>query len=234
MPRRTRIRDQRQPKKNIQRRWIYIGLITLAAIIIAGLLIYPNLNKQNPDTTSVAPALNFTPVPNANGLSMGKADAPVKVEEYSDFQCPYCKQFFTDIEPIVIPKYVATGKVLFTYNPFSFIGPESKLAAEAAFCAADQNKFWEMHYQIFNAQGTENSGIFTKTSLNRLGSAIGLDLPKFRDCLDTGKYTQKVEDANTTAMGLKVESTPSFFVNGKGPLMMNQVVAEIDKALAGQ
>lgn len=228
MPRRAHIRDQRQPNKNTQRRWIYIGLIALAAIVVVVLVILQNANAT--PTATIA----FTPVPNANGLSMGKADAPVKVEEYSDFQCPYCKQYFTDIEPIVIPKYIATGKVFFTYNPFSFIGPESKLAAEAAFCAADQNKFWQMHYQIFTAQGVENSGIYTKTKLNQLGSEIGLDLPKFRDCLDNGKYTQRVEDANTAAMGKKVESTPSFFVNGKGPLMMNQVIAEIDKALAGQ
>jgi protein-disulfide isomerase len=229
MARRTHVKDQRQPKQNPNRRWILIGLITLAALIIAGLLILPNLINQ-----PAAVTVQFTPVPNANGLSMGKADAPVKLEEYSDFQCPYCKQYFTDIEPTVIEKYVSTGKVLFTYNPFSFIGPESKLAAEAAFCAADQNKFWEMHYQIFNAQGAENSGIFTKTSLNRLASQVGLDMPKLRDCLDSGTYTQRVEDANQTAMGRKVESTPSFFVNGKGPFMMNEVVAEIDKALAGQ
>jgi protein-disulfide isomerase len=229
MARRTHVRDQRQPNKRLNRRWISIGLITLGALVIVGLLIYLNLNNQ-----PAAVTVQFTPAPNANGLSMGKADAPVKVEEYSDFQCPYCKQYFTDIEPGVIQKYVATGKVFFTYNPFSFIGPESKLAAEAAFCAADQNKFWEMHYQIFNAQGTENSGIFTKTSLNRLASQVGLDLPKLRDCLDTGKYTQKVEDENQAAMNRKVESTPSFFVNGKGPIMMTDVVAEIDKALAGQ
>lgn len=231
MPRRARARDQRQSTSKPNRRWIYIGLISLAAVIIAGLLIYANLPKTE---TPAAPVASFTPPPFASGQSMGKTTAPVKVEEYSDFQCPYCKAYFTDIEPGVIEKYVSTGKVYFTYNPFSFIGPESKLAAEAVFCAADQEKFWEMHFRIFNAQGAENSGIFTKDSLTKMASQSNLDISKFSACLSNGTYTQKVEDANQAAIARKVESTPSFFVNGKGPLMMNQVVDEIEKALAGQ
>jgi protein-disulfide isomerase len=232
MSKRSRPRDQRQPKTNPNRRWIIIGAIVIAALVIFGILIYPSISTP-PVDTSTPVANNFKPVPNPNGFSMGKADAPVKVEEYSDFQCPYCKQYFTDLEPSVIEKYVTPGKVVFIYNPFSFIGEESKLAAEAAFCAADQNKFWPMHYLIFSSQGTENSGIFTKTSLSKLASQAGLDIAKFHGCFDNGSKSQSVEDANTAAMGRKVESTPSFFVNGKGPLSMNELMAEIDKAVAG-
>jgi len=231
MPKRNRPREKNQPKKSSNQRWYIIGVISIAAIIIAAILIIPNLPKSE---TAVLPTAVFKAVPNPNGLSMGSANAPVKVEEYSDFQCPYCKQFFTDFEAGVIDNYVAKDKVLFTYNPFSFIGAESKLAAEAAFCAADQNKFWEIQTQIFSAQGTENSGIFTNASLKNFAKAAGVDQAKFNSCFDAGTYKTKVDDFNTQATQRGVKSTPSFFVNGKGPLNSNEVTAEIDKALAGK
>ena len=231
MPKRNRPREKSQPKKNPNQRWYIIGVISIAAIIIAAILIIPNLPKSN---TAVIPTAVFKAVPQPDGLAMGAADAPVKVEEYSDFQCPYCKQFFTDFEPGIIDNYIAKNKVRFVYNPFSFIGAESKLAAEAAFCAADQNKFWEIHTQIFSAQGAENSGIFTNASLKNFAKASGVDQAKFNSCLDGGTYKTKVDDYNTQASQRGIKSTPSFFVNGKGPLNSNEVAAEIDKALAGK
>ena len=224
--------DQRKPAPKQDRRWIYIGLISLVAVIVVGVLIFMNqpAAPTSPDSTPVA----FKAVPKPNGMEMGNPNAKVTVEEYSDFQCPYCKLFFTDTEPTLIEKYIATDQVHFVYNPFSFIGAESKLAAEAAFCSADQNKFWEMHTQIFSAQATENGGNFTNTSLTKMASQSGLEMAAFKSCLEKGTYKQKVEDFNTKAMGRKVQSTPSFFVNGVGPLNSNQVLSEVEKALKGQ
>jgi protein-disulfide isomerase len=226
-----RYHKKEQPAaKPLNRMWIYLGIVVVVAIAVVAALVLLNPPKADTATTT-APA--FTAVPNPDGLTMGKADAPVLVEEYSDFQCPYCKQFFTDLQPGIITKYVTTGKVKFTYTPFSFIGNESKIAAEAAFCAVDQNKFWEMEHQIFHAQGAENSGIFTDTSLTRMATAAGLDMAKFKSCYSAHTYKQKVEDTSSAAATRGVSSTPSFYVNGKGPFASNQVTAEIDKALAG-
>ena len=91
MPKRNRPREKNQPKKSSNQRWYIIGVISIAAIIIAAILIIPNLPKSD---TAVLPTAVFKAVPNPNGLSMGSANAPVKVEEYSDFQCPYCKPLF--------------------------------------------------------------------------------------------------------------------------------------------
>jgi len=229
MAKRTHSIDQRKPVKKQDRRWLYIGITSLAAVIIVALLIVLNQPAQSSDPVAT---LAFKPVLNPKGLSMGSDDAKVLVEEYSDFQCPYCKLFYTDFEPALVEKYVETGKVRFVYNPFSFIGEESLLSAEAAFCAVDQNKFWELRTYIFNAQGAENAGIYTKASLNKMAATAGLDTAAFKSCLDKGTHKQTVEDYNTQAMDRKVNSTPSFFVNGVGPLNANQVVVEIDKALA--
>jgi protein-disulfide isomerase len=231
MAKRTHSIEQRRPAKKQNRRWIYIGLISLAAVAVVALLIF--LNQPSAPTTA-SPTVAFAGVPNPNGTSMGNPNAKVLVEEYSDFQCPYCKLFYTDIEPTLVNKYVATNLVRFVYSPFSFIGTESKLSAEASFCAADQNKFWEMHAQIFAAQGAENVGTYTKTSLNKMATQAGLDIAAYKSCMDKGTNKQKVEDFNTQAMSRKVTSTPSFFVNGVGPLSSNEVLAEVEKALTGQ
>lgn len=231
MAKRTHSIDQRKPVKKQNRRWIYIGLISLAAVVIVALLIVLNLPAA---PSAVTPTVAFQGVPNPDGMAMGSPTAKIVVEEYSDFQCPYCKLFVTDIEPTLVNKYVATNLVRFVYNPFSFIGTESQLSAEAAFCAADQNKFWEMHAQIFAAQGAENAGTYTKTSLTKMATQAGLDMAAYKTCMDKGTNKQKVEDYNTQAMNRKVTSTPSFFVNGVGPLNANEVLPEIEKALLGQ
>jgi protein-disulfide isomerase len=96
-------------------------------------------------------------------------DAPVVLVEFSDFQCPYCKKFTDEIEPAIMRDFVSTGKVLFKYVPYSFLddnspGRESKNAAEAAYCAGDQGKFWEYHDMLFTNQGGENQAHSAKTA----------------------------------------------------------------------
>ena len=103
--------------------------------------------------------------PQAQGLSMGDPNAPVKVEEYGDFQCPACRIFHESQEGQLIEKYIKTGLVYFTYTPFSFIGDESVKAAEAAYCAADQGKFWEYHDMLYANQTAENKGDFADSRL---------------------------------------------------------------------
>jgi NADP-reducing hydrogenase subunit HndB len=82
--------------------WITIGIIAVGALLIAGVLIWPSIQKR-----MVKP----NPRPNADYTSMGYKNAKVKVEEFSDFQCPYCKQFATKLEPAIVEKYVTTGKI---------------------------------------------------------------------------------------------------------------------------
>ena len=96
--------------------------------------------------------------PETNGLTMGNPEAKIVVEEFSDFQCIACYRFWTNFEPEFIEKYVATGDVLFKYVPFSFIGNESFQAAEAAYCAEEQGRFWDYHDMLFLNWNGENAG----------------------------------------------------------------------------
>lgn len=155
--------------------------------------------------------------PQANGTAMGDPNAPVKIEEFADFQCPACAVFTSDFEPQIVKDYIATGKVYFKFIPFSFIGAESKAAAEAAYCASDQGKFWEYHDLVLADQRGENQGWYNSARL--LGYAsdprLGLNTTDFKTCFESGKYKQKVLDDMEYSKKNNVNSTPSFVVNGQ-------------------
>jgi protein-disulfide isomerase len=219
----TRSRDKKQ--KSPANRPVYtLGAIILAAVVIAVLLITLNLTQGATQTADL---------PNPAGMSLGDPNAPVKVEEFSDFQCPYCAQFALNAQAGFIEKYVKTGKVYFTYIPFSFIGPESVRAAEAAYCAADQNKFWEFHDALFKNQGGENTGVFSDNKLIGFAQKTGLNMAEFRSCFDSGKYKEKVQTDLNDGKARGVTGTPSFIVNGQKPVFANALESAIEQALNG-
>ncbi|MCL5019399.1 MAG: thioredoxin domain-containing protein [Patescibacteria group bacterium] len=97
--------------------------------------------------------------------ALGKPDAPVTIIEFADYQCPFCERYYTDAEKNIMEDYVKTGKVKFIFRNYAFLGPESILAAEGGYCAAEQGKFWEYHNFLYEHQGPENSGTFSKENL---------------------------------------------------------------------
>ncbi len=223
MAKRTRNREQHS-KKAPNRRNLFIGLIALLAVVVVAVIIFINQPANEPVASR----------PNAQGLSMGDPNAVVKVEEFSDFQCPYCAAFSKNLEPDLVAKYIATGKAHFTYIPYSFIGPELVRAAEAAYCAADQEKFWQYHDILFSNQAGENNGGFSDDKLILLAEKAGLKMTDFRPCFDSNKYRQKVQDDFKQGQDRGVSGTPYFFVNGVGPVDQNKLEATIEQALAGQ
>jgi protein-disulfide isomerase len=153
------------------------------------------------------------------GRVAGKADAPVKIIEFADFQCPFCKQWSDNVEKKVVEEYVNKGVASLQYVSFAFIGEESKRAAEAAECAADQNAFWEYHDLLFLRQGKENSGVYTASNLKKFAQELKahvpkLDTDKFDKCLDSGEKRPAIDAQTKQARDAGVQSTPSFLVNG--------------------
>lgn len=193
-------RRKRQEKLN---RWLPIILVGLFAVALAGVFIVPNLLKK----------VNSRPL--AHGMEMGDPNAAVQVEEFADFQCPACAIFVSADEPSLVSTYVASGKINFKFTPYSFLGPESVLAAEAAYCANDQGKFWEYHDTLYQNQNGENQGYFTNTRLISFANGLGLDTNQFSTCLSGEKYKQKVQDDLTYGTTKNVDRTPSFLVNGR-------------------
>ena len=231
---RLTIREKR--RKQIQRqRTMTIVIVTLVALGIVAILVVPSILR------STAPVGDITPppvvdFPNPDMNSMGDPNAAVTVVEFSDFQCPYCEQFYTGTEKEFIDQYVRTGQVHFTYRSMgNFIGPESANAAEAAYCAGDQGRFWDFHGILFTNQNGENQGAFADKRLVAMAETLGLDMAEFNSCFDGGKYQTAVNQDRADGLAAGVQGTPAFVINGKlvpGALSFAQLQQEIEQAQA--
>ena len=147
--------------------------------------------------------------------TMGDPNAPVYIVEFGDFQCPYCLRFWSQTEPQLIEEYVNTGKVYFEYRSVGeFLGPESAWAAEGAYCAGDQEKFWEFHDTLYTNWTGENVGDYTKDKLVQYAKTLDLDTDEFKSCIDDGRHAATVEQDAADAEAAGAYSTPTFFING--------------------
>ncbi len=226
-------------RKEQSGRFIGIGLVSVVAIFVAFLIIYPNFK---PVGAIAAPEVITRPTVEFNGA--GNPNAPIRIDEYSDFQCPYCAQFYKTTEPKLMEGVVADGTVYFVYNSFGeFIGPESASSAEAAYCAGDQEKFWEMHDMILANQEGENLGAFADRRLIAFAENLGLDMDKFETCFNGSSYKDLIETDLKEGLAAGVKATPSFVmtytVNGEvktklieGAQTIDAFQQEIDAALA--
>jgi len=188
-----------------------ILLISLVAALVAAGLIGVSLwsSRPPPDQKKISSSHYYV-----EGSSKGLLNAKVTIIEYSDFQCPACGYFAKNVEPL-LDGYIEAGKVRFIYRDFAFLGPESQWAAEAAKCAAEQNRFWEYHDKLFLSQRGENRGAFNKANLKRFARDLGLDTQAFEECLDSGRYAEAVREETREGQSRGVNSTPTFFINGR-------------------
>lgn len=221
---------QRRAQSLIRSLWWAGGLAVAAAIVLIV------LSPRPLPTTAVIPT--SAPRPYAGeGKTLGSPDAPVVMEEYSDFQCPYCGRFATDALRRIEEEYIATGNVRFVYYHFAFLGEESVRAAEASECAGEQGHVWDYLDTLFANQNGENRGAFADAYLKSFAEGLGLDMLEFNRCLDTRRYRSVVLQETQEGRRRGVTSTPTFFINGElsaGLLPFEGYKELIDKALAAQ
>lgn len=202
-------RREQMRRKEQRSRLLGIGIISLGAILVAFLIIYPNFKPVGEITTPETLSR-----PNVKNNAAGNPEAPIRLDEYSDFQCPYCRQFFEDTEAKLMDTYVSDGTVYFVYHSFGeFIGSESGGAAEAAYCAGDQDKFWDMHDVIFANQEGENAGAFVDRRLIAFAENLGLDMTTFKSCFNNGNYKDLIAQDAKDAIAAGVTATPSFVMS---------------------
>jgi len=213
-----------------QTRWLIGGVLIIIAV--AAGLIALSLATNRPSSAQASAA----PMPSAldacGGPVCGQATAPVTIEVYADFQCPYCARADIVLQQVA-SQYIETGKVRLEYNNFPIIGPESQTAAQAAECAADQGKFWSYADYLFANQAAENSGTLTVNHLEQIAATLGLDSSTFNTCLTSGKYASLVQQQYSQGQQRGVTATPTLFINGKkyeGAPTYDQLVADIAAA----
>jgi len=158
-----------------------------------------------------------TPPPEPQNMVLSVKDDPVKGEkdakitliEFSDFQCPFCSRHSRDTLPQLEREYIATGKIKYVFRnfPIASIHPLAFKAAEAANCAGEQGKYWEMHDRLF-----ANQNALGLKDLPNHAKALVLEMPKFQQCLDSGKHAEKIRKDLADGQKAGVQGTPSFFL----------------------
>ena len=150
------------------------------------------------------------------GLTLGNANAPVRVLEFADLQCPFCRDYTTGVMPGLVQKYVRTGKVRMEFHALAFIGPDSVRAARVAEAAGRQNKLWNVTDLAYHNQGRENSGWATDAKLRSIAAAVpGLDVKQVFAARDSAAVTAQLKAASDLATRSGVNETPTFLV-GRG------------------
>jgi predicted secreted protein with PEFG-CTERM motif len=149
----------------------------------------------------------------------GSSSAPVTIVEFGDYQCPKCDAWFKNEEPTIKTNYIDTNKAKLYFVDFPFLGADSPIAAQAAYCAGDQGKYWEYHDYLYTNQQGIQSGWASASNLKSYAGTLGLDATQFNSCLDSGKYADKVSHNKDIGSSKGVQGTPAFFIIGSSGAM---------------
>jgi protein-disulfide isomerase len=144
----------------------------------------------------------------ADGPAMGEQKAPVTIVEFSDYQCPFCSRAEETVKK-VLDQYKGKVRLVFRDYPLPF-HPQAQKASEAAHCAGDQGKYWQMHEKLF-----ANQSALGVPQLKDHAKGLGLDAAKFDKCLDSGEKAKIVETSKKAGDEAGVNGTPAFFINGR-------------------
>jgi protein-disulfide isomerase len=222
----------RPTKNKNQNFYALLGLVALVGAVFIG---YQMTRPKAVPVTAIDPN---TPLPKAEGYVLGNSNAPVPVIEFADFECPAFGNFATITEPDVRKRLVETGQISLRFIDFPLsMHQNTWQASNAAACANEQGKFWEMHDQIFANQDRWN-GIATtrpKGELQRLAKAVGLDEGKWESCYDAQKYKLNITANQKEGERRGVGQTPTFIIGSKmlpGSLSFDSFKAYVDTALA--
>lgn len=206
-------------KKNCRKMntWLIAGgvltILLLISIFTGGLHIGPGLFKGGAQQ-KIASEVSTVTVSGGNNIDnskiKGDKNAPVTIVEFSDYECSFCRRFYSQTFGLIDDKYIKTGKVKFIYKNFPLnIHPNAQKAAEAAECAGGQGKYYEMYDELFK-KGVQGGA----TTFKRYAQNINLDTTKFNKCLDSGAMASKIHKDVSEGQKQGVSGTPAFFING--------------------
>jgi protein-disulfide isomerase len=214
------MRAQRRRRQR-QRRLIVISLVALVALLFVAMIALPAIQESRSPVGTIN-QITPQPRPMPEGTAAGDPNAPVRMDVFADFQCVACVQYALTIEPQVMDTYAATGQVYYVFRNYAFMDDsvssnESKQAANASMCAAEQGRFWDYHDILAaNFQGV-NQGNFRDRRLVAFAESLDLDMDQFNACFNENRYRSEIQAdrAEGERLGGGPIGTPSIFVNGE-------------------
>jgi len=191
---------------------VIIGVIVIA--IIAG--VAASLSASSSETMNLDMERSHGTISTAMGSPiLGDPSAPITIVEFGDYQCHQCYNWFHNTKPAIFEDYIATGKANFVFVDMAFLGRDSPKAAQATYCAEEQEMYWEYHDMLYTLQEDKIDGGWANSErLKAIALDLGLDSDLFEACLDSGKYSKRVQYNTQQARDHNVRGTPNFIVVG--------------------
>lgn len=193
-------------------------IFIVGAVLIALLLVFISMRQSavNIDLNSFENTQRLSALERQEGDPFAK----IKMIEFSDFQCPYCKLFHEKLMPEIRKEFIDTGIATLEYYPMVFLGPDSINASKGAICAQDQNQFWFYHDLLFHIQTPDhNNGTYDRSSLFNLADYIytqdkNFNLSEFENCYDSGEVEVYLTQLEKQATEYGIQSTPTLVIEG--------------------
>ena len=183
-----------------------------AAVIIA---IIASVSASMSDTQSMNLDMERThgTVSTAMGSPiLGSEYAKITIVEFGDYQCHQCKNWNHNTKDAIIENYIDTGKANLIFVDLAFLGRDSPKAAAASYCAEEQGKYWEYHDMMYDFQEGIDSGWANSERLKTFAQSLGLDMELFESCLDSGKFSKRVQFNTLESRNQGASATPTFII----------------------
>ena len=201
----------------------------------------PTPALSQPPVRLPAPVPNWQAVAHKPNAELGEPDAPVVLVEYSDFQCPWCTRFATQVLPLIKP-LIEAGDVRYIYKHFPILGDDSIVTAQAAECAGQQGDFWSLHDWLFANPGAWKGNADVRTTVLDAAAALGYDRKMLNACMDDPATMQAIAQDYQETQSYGLRGTPSFLLNGRlipgflpweqfGPLIAASKAEALEQAL---
>ena len=189
-----------------------LGIIVISIIIV----IVASMSSSNNETFDVDMTRTHGSISTALGSPiLGDPLAPITIVEFGDYQCHQCYNWFHNTKPMIMRDYIETGKANLVFVDFAFLGKDSPKAAQATYCADDQNMYWEYHNSLYTSQESKiDSGWANPERLKAFAFNLNLDMELFNECIDSEKYSKRVQYNSQQARDNGVRGTPGFFIVG--------------------
>ena len=196
----------------MNKKGLILGVIVIA--IIAGVV--ASLSVPTSETVNLDMGRTHGTISTAMGSPiLGDPSAPITIVEFGDYQCHQCFNWFHNTKPELTRDYIETGKVNLVFVDLAFLGSDSPKAAQASYCAEDQEMYWDYHDLLYASQEPKIDGGWADSErLKAFAFSLELDMELFESCLDSGKYSKRVQYNIQQARDHGVRGTPGFFIVG--------------------
>ena len=196
----------------MNKKGVILGMFVISIIVV----IVASMSSSSNETFDVDMTRTHGSISTALGSPiLGDPLAPITIVEFGDYQCHQCYNWFHDTKPMITRDYIETGKANLVFVDLAFLGRDSPKAAQATYCADDQNMYWEYHNSLYTFQESKiDNGWASSERLKSFAFNLNLDMTLFDECLDSEKHSKRVQYNSQQARDNGVTGTPGFFIVG--------------------